>query len=116
MVKKVSFFHVGLRLWMVQRLSSLAIAFFGVFLIGFLYTHPSLDYVTWHDLFSQRWMQVLTTLVLIAMARHAWIGVWTIITDYIKPTAIRLISQALVWLLLVWFVIWGVLIVWGVSA
>ena len=116
MVKRVSFYQVGLRLWLVQRLTSLAIAFFGVFLIGFLYTHPTLDYGTWHELFSQRWLQALTTVVLLATARHAWIGVWTIITDYIKPTVARLLCQWILWLLLVGFIIWGIFIVWSVGS
>ena len=39
---------------------------------------------------------------------------WTIATDYIKPTAIRLAFEIMVIIALLACVIWGIAILWGI--
>jgi succinate dehydrogenase / fumarate reductase membrane anchor subunit len=76
--------------------------------------HPAIGFADWQDLFSNNIMRVFTLLMLIAVAIHAYIGLWTISTDYLtKVTCLRIGFQVMVWLVLMACVIWAGVILWG---
>lgn len=104
----------GLRDWLVQRVSAIVLAIYFVFLMGFFLTHPGLDFQAWYALFHHTFMKVTTLFVILMLALHAWVGIWTVLTDYVKPTAIRLSLQVLVAITLVGCFFWGLEILWGV--
>lgn len=115
MVKSVlSVAHQGLRDWVIQRLSAIFMAIYSIGLILYIVSHPGLSFAEWHSLFASEWMKVATILFLAAILMHAWIGIWTIFTDYVKPFVIRCVLNTLVLLLLAASFIWGVLILWSV--
>lgn len=105
----------GLRDWIIQRVTAVAMASYIFFLLGYLFTHAQLDFMSWHSLFSNLWMRLFTLLFLVCVMSHAWIGIWIISTDYLKQTAIRLIFQSVVFLSLIGFLAWGIQILWGVG-
>jgi succinate dehydrogenase / fumarate reductase membrane anchor subunit len=116
MVKSVtSLTRNGLRDWLFQRVSAILIAAYIIFLVGFILCHPNLNYASWLGLFHNNFMRLATLLVLIAILLHAYIGMWTIFTDYLKNTMVRLIAEIIVFICLLAFVIWGVMILWGAS-
>ena len=57
-------------------------------------------------------MRIATLITLLAVLAHAWIGLWTVGTDYIKPALVRLAYQTLVLLVLAVLLLWTVQIVW----
>jgi len=59
------------------------------------------------------WMRIFSLLALISLGLHAWVGLWTITTDYIKPAALRFIIQAVCGLIMFVYLVWGVEILWG---
>ena len=103
----------GLKDWLIQRASAIYLFFYVVFLFGYFLFHPGFDYYKWQDLFALPSMQVATVLALLLLVLHAWIGIWTVTTDYIKCTAIRLSLQFLVFVYLAGQFVWGLMIVWG---
>lgn len=103
----------GLKDWLIQRVTSVYFAVYSIFLLGYLLFHSQLDYVQWHALFHHVGFQVASIIALFALSLHAWIGVWTVTTDYMKCTALRLSIQMLVVLWLLGQFIWGLMIVWG---
>ena len=105
----------GLRDWLVQRFSSLIIAVYFLVLLGFFVLHPQLDHITLQHFFGTVWMQIFTLIALLSIFLHAWVGIWTVITDYINPVAIRLTIQALVILTLLIYFFWGVEILWKLA-
>ncbi len=105
----------GLRDWLVQRFSSLIIAIYFLVLLGFFILHPHLNYSTFQHFFASTWIQVFTLITLLSLFLHAWVGIWTVITDYINPIAIRLTIQALVILTLLIYFFWGVEILWKLA-
>ena len=114
MVKSVtSLTRSGLRDWLIQRVSAILIAAYVVFLVGFILFHPALNYACWSALFHNNVMRIATLFVLIAILLHTYIGMWTIFTDYLKNTMVRLIAQIIVFMCLLAFVSWGVMILWG---
>ncbi|MEQ4531964.1 MAG: succinate dehydrogenase, hydrophobic membrane anchor protein, partial [Mixta sp.] len=44
---------------------------------------------------------------------HGWIGMWQILTDYIKPLAWRLLLQLAIVVALLVYAIYGTVVVWG---
>lgn len=103
----------GLRDWLIQRVTSVVMLVYIIFLLVFFLTHSPLNYATWHGFFMQKSVALLSSLFLLSLMWHAWIGMWTILTDYIKPFALRLTVEILVIVGLLLYFIWGLAIFWG---
>ncbi|HNN36739.1 MAG TPA: succinate dehydrogenase, hydrophobic membrane anchor protein [Pseudomonadales bacterium] len=109
-----NFGRSGLHDWLVQRLSALVLAAYTLFLLVFLLINPDLDHARWMELFQQRWVRGFTLLALVALIGHAWVGMWTISTDYLKPLLLRFLFQSGCSLVLFVYLVWGVRIVWSI--
>ncbi|WP_110655662.1 succinate dehydrogenase, hydrophobic membrane anchor protein [Salinicola halimionae] len=103
----------GLSDWLIQRVSAVVLALYALFVVAYLLFHPHLDYATWSGLFAQTWMRIFSLLAFISMAAHAWVGLWTVSTDYLKHTGVRFGFQAVVILAIFVFLVWGVQVLWG---
>lgn len=110
----------GIRDWRIQRFSSVLLAAYSVLLLGAILVMPEFDFEAWSDLFLMTWMQIATVIALLAIAAHAWIGMWTIGTDYLssqnagsKANRLRYVYQSICLLVLITYVIWGIRILWG---
>jgi succinate dehydrogenase / fumarate reductase membrane anchor subunit len=103
----------GLRDWLIQRTTAVILAAYIIFLLAFILCHPSLDYTSWQNLFSHFSMRFFSSLFLLSLFWHAWIGLWTIVTDYIKSASLRLITQLFIIIVLFLYFIWGLVIFWG---
>ena len=79
-----SFSRNGLSDFIVQRVTAYILAAYTVFLVGYLLIQGEMVYADWQMLFSHTWMQIFTMLALVSTCAHAWIGMWTIGTDYIR--------------------------------
>ena len=103
----------GLKDWLIQRVSAVYLLVYTIILLGFCCMHPQLSYSQWHGLFHLIWFQIASMLALFMLLLHAWIGIWTISTDYIKPLALRLPLQIIIAIFLLGQFMWGLMIVWG---
>ena len=99
--------------WLMQRVSAVVLALYTLFLAGYLLASPDLGYSQWAGLFGQLWMRIFSLLALISLGVHAWVGLWTITTDYIKPAMVRFLAQALAGLIMFVYLVWGIEILWG---
>lgn len=106
--------HQGLRDWIIQRVSAVIMVIYVLGLVCFFATHPDTAYYEWHGLFGHFWMKVSTALVFLALLYHAWIGMWTIFTDYIKCPWLNWLLQVLVILALIAFFLETLLILGSV--
>ena len=93
--------HYGLRDWLSQRVTAVLMALFTLVLLVQVLMPGPLGYDKWAGIFAAQWMKVLTFVVFIALAWHAWVGMRDILMDYVKPVGMRLVLQVatLVWLL-----------------
>jgi succinate dehydrogenase / fumarate reductase membrane anchor subunit len=115
MVKSVlSVNHQGLRDWVIQRVSAVIMAIYSFGMMLFFLTHSNMDFVDWRMLFNHTWMKVATILFVISLLFHAWVGMWTIFTDYVKFAWLRFILHVLVFFALVACFFWALQIVWGI--
>jgi succinate dehydrogenase / fumarate reductase membrane anchor subunit len=111
----------GLYDWMAQRVSAVVLALYTLSLLGYIVFNPGLGYEEWSALFSQNWMRIFSLLTLVALSAHAWVGMWTISTDYLTPMSLgkwattgRLLFLALCVLAIFVYFVWGVQILWGI--
>lgn len=103
----------GLKDWLVQRATAVYLAVYALFLFGFIFCHPQMSYDTWLGLFHCSLMKIATIIAILAILLHAWIGLWTVSTDYISCTMLRLSTQLLVLTWLLGQFIWSLMILWG---
>ena len=105
----------GLKDWVIQRATAVYFAVYSLYLFGFLLWHPNMPYAEWSLLFHGFGFRIASLLALLLLSLHTWIGVWTVTTDYIKSTAVRLPLQVCVVIGLLAQFILGFLIIWGQS-
>ena len=110
----------GVSDWVIQRVSALVLATYTLWVFGFVVLNPGMDFATWSGLFNNTGMQVFTMLAVLSTAAHAWIGMWTIGSDYLRehtlgPRAatLRFIYQIGCVLIIAVYLIWGINILWG---
>ncbi len=79
-----------------------------------------MEYAEWKALFEQTWMRIFSLMAILALAAHAWIGIWAVLTDYLterlmgtKGNVLRLTFQIGASLLIFVYVVWGIQILWG---
>ncbi len=113
-----NFGRSGLSDWLVQRVSGVILLAYSIFIACQLC--GDVDYASWKALFDQAWVKVFTILALLSLASHAWIGLWSVLTDYLTErmmgksgNVLRITLQLLVVVTVIVYVIWGVQILWG---
>jgi succinate dehydrogenase / fumarate reductase membrane anchor subunit len=103
----------GLRDWLIQRMTSLVMLVYIFLLLSFIVLHKPIDYMVWKGLFSCTVVRLLSSLFVLSLVWHAWVGMWTLTTDYLKPFTLRLGIQTVIIIALVLYLIWGLAIFWG---
>ncbi|MDQ2993574.1 MAG: succinate dehydrogenase, hydrophobic membrane anchor protein [Pseudomonadota bacterium] len=103
----------GLRDWLIQRVTAVVLAVFGIVLFWQIFSVNDHDFTFWHTLFQGTGVRVLTLLMLLSLVVHAWIGMWTVYTDYITCSVLRLGIQVATVVGFIALFLWGVVIVWG---
>lgn len=103
----------GIRDWIFQRVTAVFLTGYILFLLYFWLTHSGTATAQWQDLFFDPWMKVSTLVAFVALFVHAWIGMWTIITDYVPVYCIRLFLLSVVGFCLLGYLGWGLTILWG---
>ncbi|NIF20807.1 MULTISPECIES: succinate dehydrogenase membrane anchor subunit [Pantoea] len=104
----------GIQDWLLIRASAMLIALYTLYLLGFVVMSYPLTYDVWHGFFASAFTKVFTLLTLFAILIHGWIGMWQVLTDYVKPVAIRLVAQLVIVVALFAYAIYGTVVVWGV--
>lgn len=110
----------GLYDWLMQRLTAVVLLAYFVFIVAYLVSNPDITYDQWKALFDQTWMRAFSSLAVLSVVMHAWIGLWAVSTDYMttrmmgaKATTIRLLFQGGYSLVLFYYLVWGFQILWG---
>lgn len=114
MVKSVtSLGRSGLHDWMIQRITAVILAAYVIYLCVFIFSTPNLQFEVWQALFAQTSFKIFSFITIASLCFHAWVGLWIISTDYLKPVAIRMIFQVLVIISCLAFLLWGAQILWS---
>ena len=103
----------GSRDWIMQRISAVVLAVYAVVMVAFFLFNGSVGYAQWVMFIMSMPMRLLSLLAIVALAVHAWVGMWTVFTDYIKSTGLRIVLQAAMIIAILVYLFWGVMIFWG---
>jgi succinate dehydrogenase / fumarate reductase membrane anchor subunit len=116
-----SFGRSGLSDWLVQRVSAVIIVMYVICHAAIIINAPDMDYLQWRALFADPVMKMFSLVTLVALSAHAWIGMWTVATDYLttrmlgeKATFIRFLFLVICIGVLVVYFLWGIMILWSV--
>lgn len=104
----------GLYDWLIQRATAVVVALYVIVMLGYLVTTPDLSYLQWREFMGSLCMKVFNLITLFSIIAHAWVGLWTISTDYIKPMVLRFLFQAACGLTAFAYIVWAIDILWGV--
>ncbi|HUG23296.1 succinate dehydrogenase, hydrophobic membrane anchor protein [Piscinibacter sp.] len=123
--------HYGLRDWLSQRITGVLMALFTVaLLLQFLWPSYAKDidgeritdaagkfvvltgYDKWAGIFSAQWMKLLTLVVIVSLAYHAWVGMRDVWMDYVQPVGARLMLQVFTIVWLVGCTGWAIQVLW----
>lgn len=129
MVRSISNFgRSGLSDWMLQRVSAVVMTVYFVWLLALFICHAPTSHADLVSLFSATWVRIFSTLALLSVVVHAWIGAWSIVTDYVtarffklelgielgdKATVLRILLEIVLILLMLVYTLWGLVIIWG---
>lgn len=122
MVRNVtSLSRSGLSDFVLQRVSAAIMALYTLCVLGFFLANPDVTHAQLVAYFGSTPMLVFSTLLVLATAAHAWIGMWTVGTDYIRPhyfgahaTSFRLVYQAGCVALIFLYVVWAMQVFWSI--
>ena len=108
----------GLYDWLMQRVT--AVILLGYFLLVAWVLIGGVDYASLKDLYSQTWMRVFSLMALFSLGIHAWIGLWSVFSDYLTErlmgttgNVLRFLVQAVCAIIMFTYTVWGIQILWG---
>ena len=120
----LSFSRRGLLDFVVQRVSAFIMAAYVCVLLWFFLANE-MSYQVLVDFFLSTPMQIFSALTILSILGHAWVGLWTIGTDYIQrahlefipglanfSTAIRFSYQVVCLLVMSIYLIWAMKLIW----
>ncbi|MGF1694959.1 succinate dehydrogenase, hydrophobic membrane anchor protein [Vibrio lamellibrachiae] len=114
MVKHVSSFgRNGVHDFLLIRATAIIMTLYTVYLISFFAFSGDISYISWTQFFGSSFTKIFTMLALTSVLIHAWIGLWQVLTDYIKCSKLRggLLFVVVITLLSYFFS--GFSILWG---
>jgi succinate dehydrogenase / fumarate reductase membrane anchor subunit len=104
----------GIKAWFIQRVTSLILISYIIF-VFYSYNTTNLNFSNWNEFFSNYYTKIFSLATVASILLHAWIGLWTVTTDYLNGIYIRILTQILIFLLLLFYLAWSVKILWSVS-
>lgn len=108
--------HYGLKDWLAQRVTAVAMLAYTLVMLVVLITpgRGPMTYASWKALFAQGWMRAATFVFVASVLIHAWVGMRNIFMDYIHHTGLRLAIQIATILWLSACAGWAMQILWRI--
>ena len=104
----------GIKAWFIQRITSIILISYIIFMF-YNCDIFNLNFENWNNFFSSYYTKIFSLVTVSSVLLHAWIGLWTVTTDYLKYIYLRILAQILIFLLLLIYLAWSIKILWSVS-
>lgn len=104
----------GVQDYVSLRATAAIIFAYSVFMAWFFITTDDLTFIEWRGLFSGLAMKVFTLATLVAVMIHVRIGLWQVLTDYVKSAGLRAGLQYILNIIAFGYVAVGLFVLWGV--
>ncbi|GEA60546.1 succinate dehydrogenase, hydrophobic membrane anchor protein [Vibrio comitans] len=114
MVNHVSSFgRNGVHDFLLVRATAIILTLYTIYLCGFFLLSGDIGYMEWTEFFGGLFTKIFTMIALFCILIHAWIGLWQVLTDYIKPALLRGSLQLVLIAVLLGYFFSGLFILWG---
>jgi succinate dehydrogenase / fumarate reductase membrane anchor subunit len=104
----------GVQDFVSLRTTAIVILAYSIFMLWFFATTPEITFEVWSGFFSNLGVKVFTLAALVSIMIHVRIGLWQVLTDYVKPHRVRIVVQYLLNLIAFAYVAVGLFVLWGV--
>ena len=104
----------GVQDFVSLRTTALIIAAFSFYMCWFFISTPEVTYEIWKATFSGLGMKVFTLATYVSIMIHVRIGLWQVLTDYVKSAGLRSILQFVLNITAFVYVAIGLFVLWGV--
>lgn len=103
----------GVHDFVLIRASAIIMTLYTIYIVGYIATAGDVSYSSWTEFFGGLFTKIFTMLALTSVLVHAWIGLWQVLTDYIKSAKLRGALQVSVIAVLLGYFFSGFFILWG---
>jgi succinate dehydrogenase / fumarate reductase membrane anchor subunit len=104
----------GVQDFVTIRATAIIMTAYSLFIGWFFIATPEVTFSIWQDLFSGLAMKVFTFAALTSVMLHIRIGMWQVLTDYVKSAALSAAIQFFLNLIAFVYVVIGLFVLWGV--
>ncbi|MBE1287207.1 MAG: succinate dehydrogenase, hydrophobic membrane anchor protein [Alteromonadaceae bacterium] len=104
----------GVQDWVSLRATAFIIMLFSFYIGWFFITTDKVTYDVWQGFFGSLTTKVFTLAALVSVMLHVRIGLWQVLTDYIKPAGLRAGLQYVLNIIAFVYVAVGLFVLWGV--
>ncbi|MFC6439861.1 succinate dehydrogenase, hydrophobic membrane anchor protein [Bowmanella sp. JS7-9] len=104
----------GVQDFISLRTTALIIFAYTLYMLWFFLSTEAVTYDIWREFFAGLGTKVFTLAALVSIMIHVRIGLWQVLTDYVKPHGMRAAIQFLLNLLAFVYVAVGLFVLWGV--
>jgi succinate dehydrogenase / fumarate reductase membrane anchor subunit len=115
-----SFGRSGLYDWLMQRVSAVILLANFLCVVSYILLNPDMQYEQWRGYIQSNPMRIFNMLALVCLGVHAWVGLWSVVTDYLtvrmmgsRATILRILFQWGCGVVMFAYFIWGLQILWG---
>jgi succinate dehydrogenase / fumarate reductase, membrane anchor subunit len=106
--------HRGLTAFLVQRVTSIYLAGFTVYLIAYLLLNPITDHASWSAYFNSGIVRLVWAMFFISVLAHVWVGMRSIYMDYVHATWLRFTISLITAFVLIALALWSAdILLWG---
>jgi succinate dehydrogenase / fumarate reductase membrane anchor subunit len=114
MVKHVSSVgRNGVHDFLLIRATAIIMTLYTFYMVVFFAFSGEITYDSWITFFGCTFTKVATMMALASVLVHGWIGMWQVLTDYVKCAKLRALLQLGVIALLVGYFFSGLFVLWG---
>ena len=85
----------GSFIWYTQRYTSLMVLSYLIYILSFIFTNQDINFFSWSDFFLSFQVRFLSSIVFLVIVLHAFIGLWTVGTDYLTKRTLGFLSLSL---------------------
>ena len=90
------FVHMkGSFIWYTQRYTSIIILCYLIYILSFIFTNQDINFFSWSDFFLSFQVRFLSSIVFLVIVLHAFIGLWTVGTDYLTKRTLGYLNITL---------------------
>jgi succinate dehydrogenase / fumarate reductase membrane anchor subunit len=104
----------GVHDFLLIRATAIIMTLYTLYMVGYFTFSGEITYADWSAFFGSTFTKAFTMLALTSVLIHGWIGLWQVLTDYVKCAKLRGGLQLVVVAVLLGYFFSGLFVLWGV--